>query len=301
MVGVTAQSREELLEQVKKLHWAHTIDLGNGVVTPGQWGNHNPVLWKAIEDIDFRGKKVLDIGCWDGLWSFEAEKRGAAEVYATDLITHRNNQHRTFEFAHHVLNSKAKYHPRLSVYDVESLGVTDFDVVIFAGVYYHLKDPVRALCTLRRVMKEGAILIVEGAVIDLDRSEPEATIPAVNPQGRLRHHLRKLLRLDTPPPAAPPQSSIPNDCFARFYYRNAFVFDNSNWWVPTIPCLRQWVECNFFEIDRDHGKWNAGGENMRCTLSARAVCRKDPLYSREEDDLRPFDLNMYSGELSHGD
>jgi hypothetical protein len=61
----------------------------------------------------------------------------------------------TFELAREALKSRVHYEPNLSVYDIESLGVRDFDVVIFAGVYYHLKDPLRALATLRRVMKEG--------------------------------------------------------------------------------------------------------------------------------------------------
>jgi predicted nicotinamide N-methyase len=34
--------------------------------------------------VDFAGKTVLDIGCWDGQWSFLAENRGAARLLATD-------------------------------------------------------------------------------------------------------------------------------------------------------------------------------------------------------------------------
>src|SRR5687768_7795990 len=103
-------TREEILQEVNKLRWVHSIDLGNGIVTPGHWGQHPPILKKFIDSIDFRGKKVLDIGCWDGLWSFEAEKRGAAEVYATDLISQRNfHQLPTFELASRVLRSKVKY------------------------------------------------------------------------------------------------------------------------------------------------------------------------------------------------
>jgi tRNA (mo5U34)-methyltransferase len=279
------------------MQWAHSIDLGDGLVTPGEWGNHCPVLWQAMKDIDFRGKKVLDIGCWDGLWSFEAEKRGAAEVYSTDLITHRSHQMPTFEVAHRLLNSRARYFPRQSVYEIEKLGVDDFDVVIFAGVYYHLKDPLRALTSLRRVMKEGATILVEGAIIDLDEpgpGVPSGPEPARRGRG-LGKHLRRWLRADPPaPPAtAPKPTKAGSDCFARFYYRNAFAWDTSNWWVPTVPCLRQWVECNFFEIDRDYGKWDAGGENMRYVLTARAVCRPDPLYCRPEDELSAFDLNVY--------
>ena len=53
--------RVELLEQVNKLEWMHRIDLGDGIVTPGKWPV-NQYIVKAFNDIDFRGKKVLDIG-----------------------------------------------------------------------------------------------------------------------------------------------------------------------------------------------------------------------------------------------
>jgi tRNA (mo5U34)-methyltransferase len=302
MASATVPSREQLIAEISNLEWAQTIDLGDGVVTPGAWGNHSPVLWQAIRDLDFQGKKVLDIGCWDGLWSFEAEKRGAAEVYSTDLITQRSHQMPTFELAHQLLNSKAKYFPQLSVYDIESLGIDDFDVVLFAGVYYHLKDPLRALTCLRRVMKEGGVLLVEGAVIDLDEPKPSAVAPpAPAPiHRRIRRRLGRWLRADPPaPPAAPPRPA-PGDCYARFYYRNAFAHDTSNWWVPTPSCLRQWVECTFFEVERDYGKWDAGGENMRYVLTARAVCREDRLYCRPDDDLSSFDRNQYPWKTARG-
>jgi tRNA (mo5U34)-methyltransferase len=256
-----------------------------------------------MSDIDFGGKKVLDIGCWDGLWSFEAGKRGAAEIYATDLITHRSHQMPTFELAHQALGSKAKYFPRLSVYDIETLGIDDFDVVLFAGVYYHLKDPLRALTGLRRVMKEGAIILVEGAVIDLEQPKPAVAETPEPPRSGLRRRLGQWLRADPPAPTVPqpqPQTAAVNDCFARFYYRNAFAWDTSNWWVPTVPCLRQWIECSFFDIESDYGKWDAGGENMRYVITGRAVCREDPLYCRPEDALSSFDRNHSPWKSSRG-
>lgn len=244
-------STQRWIEQVNQMKWVHRIDLGHGIVTPGDWPMPNPCFMQALDTIDFRGKKVLDIGCWDGLYSFEAEKRGAAEVYATDLVTQRRyNDHTTFTLAREILGSKARYFPDVSVYDVERLGVRDFDVVIYAGVYYHLKDPLRSFATLRRVMKEGGTMIVEGAAID-----------------------------------AP-------ECYARFYYEETFCRDNSNWWVPTVPCLRQWVACNFFEISREFGWWDPGA-NPRYVLNATAVRRKDPLYLRPDPDLAEYDLNDY--------
>ena len=120
---------------------------------------------KACDKIDFVGKKVLDIGCWDGLWTFEAERRGAAEVVGADLISQRpNNTGATFEVAAALRNSKARFIPNLSVYEVEKLG-EKFDIVLYLGVFYHLKDPIRSFTALRRVLNTGGHLVVEGAVI----------------------------------------------------------------------------------------------------------------------------------------
>jgi len=64
--------------------WYHTIDLGHGVVTKGQ-----SVMTELLTDTllpDFRGRSVLDIGAWDGFYSFLAERRGASRVVATAWI-----------------------------------------------------------------------------------------------------------------------------------------------------------------------------------------------------------------------
>ena len=257
MADANQDSREALTERVRQLTWVHRIDLGHGLVTPGLRNPNHPVVMKALDDIDFRGKKVLDIGCWDGLWSFEAEKRGAAVVHATDLVSQRDfHGQPTFRLAHEILRSRVQYTPDLSVYDVERLGVRDFDVVIYAGVYYHLKDPLRSFAALRGVMSAGGVLLTEGAVL--------------NEEG----------------------------CFARYYYRDKFMGDHSNWWVPTVSCLKQWIESNFFEEMRDYEVWNAGGGNLRSTILARSVRRADPLYIRPDDPLKAFDLNDYAEEGS---
>lgn len=271
MSSLDTVSDTSLQNQVNALNWVHTIDLGNGVVTPGRWPPH-PLILRAFDTIDFKGKKILDIGCWDGLWSFEAEKRGAAEVYATDYVSQRSyHEQPTFLLAHQALNSRVKYHPNLPVFDVKRLG-EQFDIVLFCGVYYHLKNPLLALARLREVMKPGAILVVEGPVI-----------------------------------------AATEEILARFYYHKWFVNDPSNWWVPTVPCLQQWVECSFFEIRNEYSdfapprfslvgslkRWLRGvlgrsSESIsRHVLTAQAVCRADPNYIFPDDDLASCDLNHY--------
>ena len=241
------QSRVELLALAKSYKWVHMIDLGDGVVTPGDWGHGNPQIHAALERVDFRGKRVLDIGCWDGQWSFLAEDRGASEVWATDLMSQRPfvDQY-TFEVAAALRGSKAHYVKDLSVYDAETLGKM-FDIVLYMGIYYHLKDPIRALTCLRRVMNEGAQIVIEGAVLD-----------------------------------AP-------GCFANFYYREPYFGDNSNWWVPTRECLKQWTECSFMDVQWEGEPITLGlPGNHRGTVLAQAVSRHDPLYLRVPEDLEQF-------------
>ena len=74
----------DLAERIHGQRWYHTIDLGNGQVTPG-WFDMRPYVkhYGLPERMD--GMRVLDCGTWDGFWAFELERRGAAEVVAIDL------------------------------------------------------------------------------------------------------------------------------------------------------------------------------------------------------------------------
>src|SRR4051794_19384123 len=72
----------ELQARVSTLpFWYHRIELPGGVVTPGL----APIKAEAyrIPD-DLTGMRVLDVGAWDGYWTFAALARGAREVVAID-------------------------------------------------------------------------------------------------------------------------------------------------------------------------------------------------------------------------
>ena len=73
----------DIKKKVEEIKWFHSIDLGNGIITPGQVKTFQKVKTIGIPE-NLEGKTVLDIGAWDGYFSFEAEKRGAKRVLATD-------------------------------------------------------------------------------------------------------------------------------------------------------------------------------------------------------------------------
>ena len=97
-----------MLARARQYFWFHSVDLGNGVVTPGS--KSLDVLHAEAETVfgplDLRGKSVLDIGAWNGYFSFEAKRRQAERVLATDHFcwTPEINGRVTFDLARTALN-----------------------------------------------------------------------------------------------------------------------------------------------------------------------------------------------------
>jgi tRNA (mo5U34)-methyltransferase len=142
-----------LAQQVAAINWCHPIDLGGGVVTRPQWHVRRRYARRvALLQIpaDLRGKTVLDIGAWDGFFSFECERRGAARVLAIDDYAWTRHGKQGFLLAHDVLRSKVE-HRSMTVEQVTPDLVGTFDLVLFLGVFYHLRSPILALDNLRRV------------------------------------------------------------------------------------------------------------------------------------------------------
>lgn len=75
---------EEVKRRVNEFQWYHTIDLGNGLITPGQY-DHRPLLKHYGLPDDLTGKTVLDIGPAHGFFAFEFEKRRAVRVVTVEL------------------------------------------------------------------------------------------------------------------------------------------------------------------------------------------------------------------------
>jgi tRNA (mo5U34)-methyltransferase len=168
---------QESLRRIGAVRWYHSIRIGD-VTTPGVLDPAKSRWTAAALPADLTGKSVLDVGAWDGYFSFEAERRGACRVLAIDKLAgwHAEVGTAGFELAKELLGSSVEFRV-MDVMDLDQLD-EQFDVILFLGVYYHLADPARALRLLHDRLRAGGELVVEGAV--LAGKEPElVTLPPV--------------------------------------------------------------------------------------------------------------------------
>jgi tRNA (mo5U34)-methyltransferase len=161
-------TRDELRARSSALRWYHTIDLGQGVVTQG--ADNSPERLARIRlPHDLSGRSVLDIGAWDGFFSFEAERRRASRVVACDYYAWHGEGWGTgqgkaaFQLARTALDSRVE-DVDLDVMNLSPERLGSFDVVLFLGVLYHLPNPLLALERVASVTKD--LLILE-TVVDM--------------------------------------------------------------------------------------------------------------------------------------
>lgn len=128
-------------------YWFQKIEVLPGFYSPG-WSD--PAKEKlphyGLPD-DLTGMRVLDIGCAEGFFSFEAERRGAREVIGIDSFP---DSVRRFNIVKQARQSNANAY-LMNVYDLDPKRLGTFDLVLFYGVFYHLKHPQYALERIRSV------------------------------------------------------------------------------------------------------------------------------------------------------
>jgi len=139
--------RVALEPTIHKLRWFHQIDFGNGLLTPGtiKQPKIRRMSRMLFDGVDLRSRTLLDIGCWDGAYSLEATRRGATVTATDHFVWHSSwGDRRCIDLVQqHLAPSMQIVDADLSEMSAERLG--RFDVVLFLGVLYHLRDPLTAL------------------------------------------------------------------------------------------------------------------------------------------------------------
>ena len=187
------------LPQLGSGGWLHSFKLSDGTLVPGDktLGVLRAEFDAVFAPLALDGQSVLDIGAWNGAFSFEAKRLGAARVLATDLYAWAHPFLKGFEKFLYVRNDgrlDIEYRV-LDTHQIKRDTVGEFDIVLFLGVFYHLQDPLNVIANIADVA--ASWLVVE-THLDLD---------------------------DVPDPAM------------RYYPGAELAGDPTNWRGPNQPCV----------------------------------------------------------------
>lgn len=159
----TLMNRTELEDRLKQYRFYHFIEIEPGLSTSGDphMIPQQDLVMRNLRGLDLNGRRVLDIGCRDGLFSLEAERMGAAEVVGVDNDLSKGATELLLPY----LGSRVRMHG-MNLYDLTPRTFGRFDVIIFAGVLYHLRYPAHALKLIKDLLTEGGTLLMETAILN---------------------------------------------------------------------------------------------------------------------------------------
>ena len=186
LTGITKESITQ--EQLDRLLWFHEYDFPGGLKARAPQRGHDlfhqaleSFICKQLQIVDLENKTVLDIGCWDGFFSFYCETLGAKRVLAVDDFSQNWGTQECFSIAKELKDSSVNLRPDISVYDIdEALEGQKFDIILMLGLYYHLHAPYLAFAKVRHLCHADTIVFIEGPCYRDEKTD------------------RALLRLDDP-------------------------------------------------------------------------------------------------------
>jgi tRNA (mo5U34)-methyltransferase len=198
--------------------WHQTFRLSENVVAPGA----NDIEW-LLDQVglpqNLSGATVIDIGTTNGGAAFIAKRRGAERVVAVDIY---GPDRFGFDRLNAALGAGVDFE-RGTIYQLpQILGDEKFDEVLFLGVLYHLRHPLLALDSLRRLTRQH--LYVETATWG-DPSDPPMA----------RYFRRDELAGDSSNWFAPNLA-----CLVDWVESSGFVVDRIQYWPeeePTRACV----------------------------------------------------------------
>lgn len=219
----TMESFRSLMERQIKAqpYFFHRMRLWDDFYTPG-WSDveREKMPYYGLPD-RMDGMRVLDVGCAEGFFSFEAERRGAAQVVAIDSF---EGSIERFNLVRQALGSKVNAY-LCNVYDISPRTFGTFDLVMFFGVLYHVKHPWYALEKIASVCTGE--LLLQTLVTD-DPQYRDLSLSWFHPFGI---------------ESGPPENR---------------QHDPTVFWVPTPECARNLVRAVGFadvqDVSSEHGK-----------------------------------------------
>jgi tRNA (mo5U34)-methyltransferase len=222
---ITTDRQAQVAEQIRALgEWFHNINIGGVQTAPEHFlGDFPSVKWERFQHAipaDLRGRSVLDIGCNGGFYSIEMKRRGADRVLGIDFDERYLAQ---AHFAADTLGLDIEFR-KLSVYDVHQLR-EQFDIVLFLGVFYHLRHPLLALDLVHEHVSRD-LFVFQSLQRGRDQVEP------VNDDYGF---------WDT--------ETFERPGFPKmFFIEKRYAGDPTNWWIPNRAGVEAMLRSAGFEI-----------------------------------------------------
>jgi len=218
-------SRQDLERRIRSLgDWFHNIEIGGVLTAPDHFlGDFPRVKWEQFQHAipeDLAGKTVLDIGCNAGFYSVEMKRRGANRVVGIDFDDRYLAQAR---FTAHALGFEIEFR-KLSVYDVHELS-EQFDIVLFLGVFYHLRHPLLALDLIHEHVARDLLIFQS-----LQRGSN--TVDSIKDDYEF-WETDVFERADFP---------------KLYFVEKRFAGDPTNWWIPNRAAVEAMLRSAGFEI-----------------------------------------------------
>jgi tRNA (mo5U34)-methyltransferase len=223
--GHSELTTEQVRRRVRELgDWFHNLNLRGVQTAPNHFlGDYPELKWRNFANAlpaDLRGKTVLDIGCNAGFYSIEMKRRGADRVLGIDFDETYLAQAR---FAAEMCDVEIEFR-QASVYDVVSLR-EKFDLVLFLGVFYHLRHPLLALDLIHEHVAKD-LLVFQSMLRGSDAVEPVAE----------DYHFWQTQIFDQPG-------------FPRMHFiEKRYSGDPTNWWIPNRACVEAMLRSAGFEV-----------------------------------------------------
>ena len=172
MLTFFQSSYKNLVQRPNGRDWWHSMPLPDGNRIAGAHDDHDLQLklWENFyfTTADLVGKRVLDIGASDGFFTVAAVLAGARKATAintADNPTYPEN----LMFAAKQWNVA----PEVVVDDFQSYPFdSDFDVIFFLGVLYHLENIFAAVKRLRELLNDSGTLYLETQLTLIESSQP---------------------------------------------------------------------------------------------------------------------------------
>lgn len=221
---------EDLAEEARALApWFHNLQLPDGTRTaPGHpLGDFPASKWRRCQRLlpeDLTGRTVLDIGTNGGFYAIECARRGA-QVTALDLDRRYLRQARWASEVFGVSDRIELVHAQ--VYDMAEWDRT-FDIVLFLGVFYHLRYPLLGLDIVAHRAKDLCLFQ------SLTMPGPSGAAPK---EDHTIHETRLLTDKDWP---------------AMAFIEGKWAGDKTNWWVPNPNGVEAMLRSAGFDLlDRE--------------------------------------------------